>query len=222
MNKNLFIAFEGVDGCGKDTQLNNLVEILREENSPISFGNKYNTIWTTREPTKITKSGVEIAKLIRNREVGGDEATKYFIKDRCEHSKIIKGILEHSHVLSSRYDFSTFLYQTTQGQDFNEIYKMHKYNEKDGALIPDLTLVFNLPEEVAFKRLSQRNSISECFEKRDFQQKLEQNLIQTIYKLNEKDGREIVIINANQSINNVKLEMISKINNFYNKKVKNL
>ncbi len=210
MAKNLFIAFEGLDGCGKDTQLHKLVEIIKEDNNNF-FGNKYSNIWVTREPTKITKSGNEISNAIRERDVSGDEATQLFVKDRIEHTKIIKDILKHSFVLTSRYDLSTLSYQMTQGIDFDYIYDLHKYGKIDGAIIPDITLVFDLPVDVAFTRMKKRESKEECFEKVEFQNKIKSNLNFCINELKKRDGRKIIIINANQSIENVTKEIIKNL-----------
>jgi len=205
-----FISFEGIDGCGKDTQLHRLVESIKEDDG-YPFGNKYSNIWVTREPTKITPSGIKISNLIREKDVSGEEATKYFIQDRIEHSQMIKDILKHSHVFTSRYDLSTLSYQMTQGIKFDDLYEQHKYGDDDGCIIPDLTIVFELPVDVAFERMSARNSVDECFEKRDFQEKIIGNLNFCIDELRERDGRKIIVVDASKSIENVTKEMCEKI-----------
>lgn len=210
MDKHLFITFEGIDGCGKDTQLNELlIEVRKDNNYP--FGNKYSTIWITREPTQLTHPGREIAKRIREEDVSAQDATRLYVEDRIEHSRIIESVLQHSHVFTSRYDLSTLAYQMTQGMDFDTLYDMHNYGQKDGVLIPDITLVFRLPEEEANKRISSRSEIKECFEKRDFQQELISSLDYCIEEL-RKRGRTIVEVNANQSPQEVTQEMLEKIN----------
>lgn len=219
MEKTYFIAFEGIDGCGKDTQLHKLVEAIKEDDN-YPFGNKYSNIWVTREPTKITTPGKTIAKLLREKEISGKDATKYFIEDRIEHSKIIKEILKHSHVLISRYDLSTLSYQMTQGMNFDELYKLHNYNKKNGCIIPDITIIFDLPVEVAFERMAKRNSEKEFFEKIDFQKRLKENLNYCIKELEKKDKRKIIIINSNQSKEETKKEMLEKISNYLKEKEK--
>mgnify|MGYP001811027204 CR=1 FL=1 len=91
MEKTYFIAVEGIDGSGKDTQLFELVKAIREDdNKP--FGNKYSNVWITRNPTKITPAGIKISNLIRQRQVSGEEAAELYVKDRIEHTQIIKEI----------------------------------------------------------------------------------------------------------------------------------
>jgi dTMP kinase len=210
MKKNFFISFEGIDGSGKDTQLIRLLELVRKDDN-YPFGDKYSRVWVTREPTKITESGKKISSLIREREVSGEEATNLFVNDRKEHSKIIKKVLEFSHVFTSRYDLSTLSYQLSQGMDFNYLYNLHSYNDEEGTLIPHITLVFDLPVDVAFKRTSSRNEKIECFEKDNFQKKIRENLSFVIDELRKRDGRKIILINANQSVEDVTKEMCEKI-----------
>ena len=214
MNKNLFITFEGIDGCGKDTQLNKLVEQIREDDN-FPFGDKYSSVWITREPTKLTDQGKLISQKIREQDVSKEEATKLYIEDRIQHSKLIKEILSHSHVCCSRYDLSTLSYQMTQGMDFDYLYELHKYGQFNGTLIPDITIIFLIDEEIANKRINSRNGITECFEKREFQKKLVDNLNFCIEKL-EKKGRIIIQVNANQPIEEVSKEMFEKIYSYLN------
>ncbi len=211
MEKTYFITFEGLDGCGKDTQLHKLVEQIREDdNHP--FGNKYSNVWITREPTKITKHGIAISEAIRERDVSKEEATLGYTEDRKEHTKIIKDILKHSHVFCSRYDLSTLSYQMTQGMEFNELYDLHKFGEGEGCLVPDITLVFDVPVEVALERTANRAGTEECFEKEEFQRELYGNLHKAIQLLKEKDKKRVIlVINANQAIEKVFEEMIRKI-----------
>lgn len=209
MEKTYFISFEGIDGCGKDTQLHKLVEAIKEDDGH-PFGNKYSHVWVTREPTQITKAGIKISNLIRERDVSKEEATKYYVEDRLEHTVLIKDMLKHSHVLTSRYDLSTLAYQMTQGMDFEELYEMHKFGEDDGCVEPDLTLVFDLSVDTAFERMGNRDSAQECFEKKDFQEKLKGNLSYAIDEL-RKRGRKILVIDASKSIDEVTAEMIEKI-----------
>lgn len=182
-----------MDGCGKDTQLQRLVEIVREDDG-YPFGNKYSNIWITREPTKITQSGIKISELIRKREVSGKEASELFVKDRIEHTVMIKEILKHSHVFTSRYDFSTLSFQMTQGLDFDYLYDLHKYGEENGAIIPDLTIIFDLPTNVAFERMKGRNSVEECFERKDFQEKLREKLFEAVEMVKKKMEEKLLLL----------------------------
>ena len=55
----MFIVFEWVDWCGKDTQINKVFEYLREKNKNIQ-------IWLTKEPTANTTSWKMILQKLKN------------------------------------------------------------------------------------------------------------------------------------------------------------
>ena len=217
MEKTYFISFEGIDGCGKDTQLHNLIDFIREDDN-YPFGDKYSNIWVTREPSKITPSGLKISNLIREKNISGKQASELFIKDRIEHSKIIKQILKHSHVLISRYDLSTLSYQMSQGEDFDKLYKMHKFGQENGCIIPDITIIFKLSAKIAQTRTNSRKSKIECFENLELQTKIEQNLDYCIKEIKKRDNRKIIIINAEQTIKQITQEMVQKIHQTINQK----
>lgn len=209
MKKNLFISFEGIDGSGKETQIFNLFKEIKSDNSNF-LGNKYSNIWLTREPTNITLSGKKIASLIREKQVSGKEASRLYVKDRIEHTKIIKEILKHSLVLISRYDISTLVYQSVQLENLEDLYKMHKFDKEDGCIFPDVTIVFDLPAKIAFERLNKRDEEKECFEKLDFLEKARDKTFEVVDFLRKK-GRKIIIVDASKSINEVYGEMIFKL-----------
>ena len=124
---------------------------------------------------------------------------------------MIKQMLTHSHVIVSRFDLSTLSYQMTQGMEFDNLYRLHEYEEIEGVLMPDITIVFDVPVEIAIKRVSSRNSQLEYFEKKEFQEKIRDNLMYCVEELRKRDGRSIIIVNANQPIEDVTREMLEKI-----------
>ncbi|MCA9486661.1 MAG: dTMP kinase [Nanoarchaeota archaeon] len=211
--KNLFITFEGIDGAGKDTQLHKLAEYIRDDDWKV-LGDKYAHLWIIREPSLLTEPGRQIASLIRQRDVSAKEAADLYIADRKEHTKLIKETLKHSFVLCSRYDLSTLSYQMTQGMEFEELYTMHDFDKEEGCLKPDLTIVFELPVEIALQRTAKRNSQKECFEKEDFQKTLAEKQQYCIQKL-QKKGRTTIVVNANQSMEEVTKEMLNKIKEIF-------
>lgn len=196
MGDNYFITFEGIDGAGKDTQLTYLMDGIRDDNTDI-FGNKYSNIWITREPTKITESGREISELLKGDSLSKELATQLFVGDRIEHSGIIRSILPHSHILCSRYDLSTLTYQMSQGMEFEELYRLHDYTGRHGALIPDLTIVIDVTVDTALKRIGKRKSDKEYFEKKDLLQKTLDNTLYCVKRLQELDNRKILVIDGN-------------------------
>ena len=106
MKKNKFIAFEGIDGCGKSTQVKLLSEQLSRQ------GHK---VYITCEPTDSA-----IGKIIRSifkHEMEADHRTiaGLFVADRLHHllnktDGILKKLSEGYTVITDRYYFSSYAY----------------------------------------------------------------------------------------------------------------
>lgn len=204
----LFISFEGIDGSGKDTQLEHLVSYLRKKD-------KYNEILVARQPSNRTNCGKELVTMLESHNMNGFhpiQIANLYVQDRIIVSQQYKKFLEEGYnILTSRHDLSTLAYQRTQGISFKELYHMHKYGE-EGTLIPNITFLFDLPAIVSFARINKRNEKTEYFEKLEFQEKLRGTYLKSIKEIKKvQPDRQILIINANQSPKEVTAEMISKL-----------
>ncbi len=207
-----FITFEGIDGAGKDTQLYQLAEMIREDES--FYGNKYHNVWITREPTQHSEPGRKICDLLKKDNISKEEATELFVSDRIEHSRVIEDVLRHSDVLLSRYDLSTLTYQYAQGMPLDELYNMHRYGERDGTIIPDITLFFDISAEKAAKRMLGRKS-KEYFENLEFQRDVREKSYEVMDYLKKRDGRDIIVINAERPVDSVSQEMHDRLKQFF-------
>jgi len=139
----LFIAFEGLDGCGKSTQARKLAEYLFKED-------KYNHVILTREPFK----DVSIRDIIKNDSNPLDNAEKLaalFIADRKRHvdELIQPGLDSGCHIITDRYRLATIAYQSAQGLSIKELIDKH-----EGLPVPDLTLIVDVSPETAIKRMA--------------------------------------------------------------------
>ena len=80
----------------------------------------------------------------------GKKALKLFTKDRKKHIKIIQNCIKKGiTVITDRYKYSTYAYQTAQGIPFEEIHKLQKTMPE-----PDITILIDTPAEIAIQRLS--------------------------------------------------------------------
>jgi len=200
----MFIVFEWVDGSWKDTQLNKTVEYLRQKNKNIQ-------IWITKEPTANTLAWKEVLKRLKNGWFDSPkQALELYVKDREEQSKIRKEILNHSTILSSRFDYSTYAYQWASWIDFETIFSSHNYKN---ILIPDLTFIFDVSSKNMEKRLKKRATEKEFFEDLDFLLKVKDKYLETYNKF--KDSRNIVLINANWSIDEVFLQVKNVLDKYF-------
>ena len=151
--KGKFIVIEGIDGCGKTTQIEEISKWL-----PLSGLMKKNSkLITTREPGG-SKLGEKLRDLIldNNKNNKPSDLTELLLysADRAEHvSKIISPALkEKNWVLSDRFSDSTLAYQG-YGRNINlEIIKNIESIACQGEY-PDLTIFLDIsPEESIFRR----------------------------------------------------------------------
>lgn len=212
--QNLFITIEGIDGCGKDTQILALSTLIRKK-SELKIGNKYNNLWITREPTQMTTEGSKLFNIMNSTQKPDPSVIlNCYIEDRIIHTKKIKEVLKHSHIISSRYDLSTFSYQSTQGFSFEEMYKLHQY-DKQKTLVPDITIVLDISAEVSLKRAQLRPDEEgiKFFEQLEILKQIETAQREAIAWWSKKDPkRKFVIVDASKTPEEVTNEIILRVN----------
>ncbi len=181
--KGAFIAIEGIDGCGKGTVIKKIATELFE-------ADKNNHILLTREPYKRDWLKKFLSRLDPLSQ--GEDALKLFVEDRTKHCKMIEACTKKDIiVLSDRYKHSTYAYQMAQGVPFEKIHEMHK-----DLLVPDLTIVIDIPVAEAVKRMTQgRQQDAHAFHKEDFLQKVHANY----HKLKELLKENIIFIDGNRN-----------------------
>jgi dTMP kinase len=146
-----FITFEGLDGCGKTTQLEKLAAVLRAEGIDVL---------TTREP-----GGTEIGERIRtvlldSRTAGLNpmaEMALMFASRAQQIAQVILPALEGGKwVLCDRYTDSTEAYQGGGRQLGTEaVLQLHKVLCR--GLWPDLTILMDSEVDHSVKRARRRN-----------------------------------------------------------------
>jgi dTMP kinase len=142
----MFISLEGIEGCGKTTQIRQLSAYFEERGHPYIV---------TREP-----GGTAIGEKIRS--ILLDPASKdmhpvaellLYMADRAQHiHKLITPCLsEGKIVLCDRYFDATVVYQGfARGLDTRFIFDLHRIIFQD--LKPDLTLLLDLPPRIGLAR----------------------------------------------------------------------
>ncbi len=202
MQKGLFITFEGTDGSGKTTQLNLIKEYLE---------NKGFDCVVTREPGALD-FGKKIRDILLNSDENiSDNAEMFlFLADRAQHiDKFIKPALNDGKiVLCDRHVDSTLAYQGYgRNRDVEMLRKLN--NIAVSGVIPDLTLLFDVSEENAAKRLDRVKDRMELSGKEFY------NAVRRGYLLLQKEEpQRIKLIDANNSINivyNISKELIDEL-----------
>jgi dTMP kinase len=143
----MFISFEGIDGVGKSTQLEMLQEYL------VELGH---TVVRTLEPGG-TELGQEIRHLLLHRK--GDVAPRaealLYAADRAHHvaTKIRPALSRGEIVLTDRYFDSSVAYQgAARDLDVNQVRDISLWAVDN--LVPDLTILLDLPAQDAIARRS--------------------------------------------------------------------
>lgn len=132
-----FITFEGIDGCGKSTQLRMLASELRVRGLEIV---------ATREP-----GGTTLGKRLRAALLDVEEQVDplaellVFAADRAHHVRtlLLPALKTNQIVLSDRYSDATVAYQGA-GRGFDSELIQSIVQLATGGLVPDLTLLFDL------------------------------------------------------------------------------
>jgi len=149
--KGKFIVIEGIDGCGKTTQINELSKWLPKS----GLIKKKSKLITTREPGG-SILGEKLRKLILDNENKPSPLAELLLysADRAEHiSKIISPALNNNDwVISDRFSDSTLAYQG-YGRDINlETIKNIESIVCQGQY-PDVTFFLEIsPEESILRR----------------------------------------------------------------------
>src|ERR1041384_7088641 len=168
-----FIVLEGIDGSGSTTHTKLLGKALRQRGLKVV---------ETCEPSSGPIGGLIRQVLQRRlfvpdasgpREFAWSTMALLFAADRMDHldSTVVPALREGAVVLSDRYDLSSLAYQSVTAPGGERVVPwIRELNA--AALRPDLTIVIDVPVEVAEERRRARGGVEEMFESRDLQTKL--------------------------------------------------
>lgn len=143
---NHFITFDGIEGCGKTTQMRLAETWLRERGA---------SVLATAEPGG-TPLGRKIREILLNRgswQIGAEAELLLFAAARAQHVReaILPALAGGGWVLCDRFADATLTYQGFgRGLDADFIRTLNAFSA--GELKPEMTLLFDLPVETGLKR----------------------------------------------------------------------
>ncbi len=197
--KGKFITFEGVDGAGKSTHIDEVISFLESQKIAVK---------RTREPGG-TKLGEKLRELLLHDEMDPETETLLMFAARRQHiAEVIKPALDEGvFVVSDRFTDATYAYQYGGKQvAYSKIQTLEAWVHPD--LKADLTLLFDLPVEISIGRLK-KNRTPDKFEK---ESEAFFNRLRNVYlDLARQHPNRYRIINANQPIETVSREVIEAI-----------
>ena len=205
----MFITFEGIEGSGKTTQINHILNYLTTKG--------YDCIGT-REPGD-TVIGKKIRAILLNpdhNELVPQAELFLYAADRAQHisERILPALAEDKIVVCDRFFDATTAYQGyARGLDLSLIDQINSMVL--GTLKPDITVLFDLlPEEGLKRAWKQIDGGSRAgdetrfeFEKQSFHEKVRKGYL----KLAENEPDRIRVIDASKSEAEVKQQILDII-----------
>ena len=196
MSKARFITFEGVDGAGKSTGLEWFANALRERGVDLLV---------TREPGG-TPLGEKLRELVLHESMHAETEAMLMFASRREHvEQVIRPALQRgTWVISDRFSDASFAYQGGgRGVPVAKLEQLEQWTH--GDLQPDLTLLFDIPIEVARARLSNNVSLDK-FEREqgEFFDKVRQAYLARV----AKNPDRYAVIRAEKSLNEVQHQLL--------------
>jgi len=191
--RDVFITFEGIEGCGKTTQAKRLAARLRQSGISVVL---------TLEPGG-TRLGQDIRRILldfRNHDLVPMAELFLYAADRAQHvSEIIQPALCRGNwVVCDRFFDATTVYQgLARGQDMSFVQLLNE--RAAGGIRPDVTFVLDCPVEVGLERALGRQalrtgSVDDRFEREDrtFHEAVRQGYL----SIAEKDRERFVVIDS--------------------------
>lgn len=204
----VFVTFEGIEGCGKTTQISRLAETLRQKNFEIVV---------TREP-----GGCQISDRIRailldsNHDAMVPETELLlYTAARAQHiAQVIRPALEQGKiVLCDRFCDATLAYQGFgRHLDLEVINQLNQYACQ--GVSPDITLLLDLPVEDGLGRARSRNAQCVTLDEDRFEQEsleFHQRIRDAYLQFSQQQSDRIKVIDATGGLDDVHQRIISTI-----------
>ncbi len=149
----MFVTFEGIEGCGKTTQIERFADTLKRQGIPLI---------TTFEPGG-TRIGNEIRRIlldVRNEDLTPLAELMLCVADRAQHiEEVIKPALDRGEwVICDRFIDATLAYQgAARSQDVGLIQILNERSTL--GISPDVTFLLDCPVEMGLERAMKRNEV---------------------------------------------------------------
>ena len=200
ISKGKFISFEGIDACGKSTQVKLL---LKEMNTST------NKTILVREPGGSTISE-EIRDILLNSKLNEmSDRTEALLmtgsRAQLTYEKIMSNLDEGKNVIADRYSDSTLAYQGGgRGLDIEWLIKLNQFATYN--LSPDVTFLIDLHPEEAIKRKDVEN---DRIEKAGID--LQINVRNTYLEIAKRFDDRIVVLDGHNQVNIIHQKIVKEL-----------
>ena len=201
--KGKFISFEGIDGCGKTTQIKFLKEYLLKKG--------YN-ILVLREPGG-TNVGEKVRDILLDKYNFISPVTEMLLyassRAQLVEEKILPAIEEGKIVLLDRFVDSSYVYQGyARGLGIEKVKVVNEIATM--GILPDVTIYIDITPEEAMKRRGKREADRLERESWDFHKKVREGYI----KLVKEYPKRFVFIDGMQEIVKVHQDIIDAVKKY--------
>ena len=195
----MFITLEGIDGCGKTTQVQRLAQRLEEE-----LGKP---VLVTYEPGGWGNEALR-SLLLSQKFEHPYSLMLLFMADRLEHLQrvICPALQQGSVVICDRYLDSTYAYQVGHSQEREEVFDA--LVEALNPVMPDVTFYLDLsPEQAWHRRCPEEHD--DVFERQGLA--FQESLKKAFDRRAEANSERIVVVDATLSIEELTEECIRQL-----------
>lgn len=205
-SKGKFIAFEGIDGSGKSTQIQLLRNRINEQGI---------YCYTTMEPTD-SPIGSLIHQIMMGRiKTDNKVIAALFVADRLDHllndvNGIVAKILEGTTVITDRYYFSSYAYHSI---DMPMDWVIQANEQSKNILQPTVTVFIDVDPDTAVERIAKNRFHQELFEKKSRLVKVREKYLEAFEKL--RDVENIVIIDGNRSPEEIAENIWQEVSHYF-------
>ena len=203
MDSGKLITFEGLDGCGKSTQLEKATDWLNAQGY---------SVLKTRQPGG-TIIGQQIRSILLNpehEELQPESELLLYLADRIQHLQelILPAKTAGKIVLCDRFHDSTVAYQGYgRGLNLNSIESIVAHCIKPYA--PDLTILLNISPETVDSRLERRQEHAEK-DRLDLESlSFFKRVAQGFQELASTEPDRFICINGEQDIEDIHLQIVN-------------
>lgn len=188
MGKGLLIAFEGIDGAGKFTQLKKTEHWLED--------GKYPVHWSSEPNDRSSPIGMTIRAMLQRKRDKPDDPVEFqrmYVIDRAQDIFVhIKEHLERDGIyLIERYAFSTMAYGMLSGEPLERFLELHREVIGKSMIWPHRTILLDISGRAGMSRIEEKLNARrsgdgplpiftrepEYFERIDWLEKIRQNYL---------------------------------------------
>ncbi|MAI35623.1 MAG: dTMP kinase [Rhodopirellula sp.] len=195
----MFITLDGIDGVGKSTQIERLINYLAQQGHETLL---------VRDPGT-TEIGARLRQILLESDLELHRRTEamLFMASRCEMVETIlrPAIAEGKTVVSDRFLLANVVYQSV-GDKVSPDLLWQMGRLANGGLVPDLTILLDMPAQRSMERIGKE---TDRMESRgvDYMESVRQEFLQQL----PHSSQSTAVINADQTPDDVTREMLASV-----------